>query len=116
VATVARIACVSRQALYKKAKPTTRPQSRPIDDPIEQKIVDVCNDDDYRTDGYRMIAAIVSRLLHRPVNRKRVLRVMRKHKLIQRRKRPERRRRPGKFKVTRPDQLWHLDMERHEAL
>jgi HTH-like domain len=82
VATVARVACVSRPALYQRAKPKPRPQSRTIDDPIEQKIVDTCHVDDYRTDGYRMIAAIVSRLLHRPVNRKRVLRVMRKHKLI----------------------------------
>ena len=110
VATVARIANISRQALYKTPKPRNRPQSREITDPIEQKIVDTCNDSDYQTDGYRMIAAIVSRLLKRPVNRKRVLRVMRKHNLIQRRRRPERRRRPGKFKVTRPDQLWHLDM------
>lgn len=110
VATVARIAQVSRQAIYKTPKPTTKPQSRAITCPIEQKIVDTCRDSDYQTDGYRMITAIVSRLLKRPVNRKRVLRVMRKHKLIQRRRAPERRRRPGTFKVTRPDQLWHLDM------
>ena len=110
VATVARIAQVSRQAIYKTPKPTTRPQSLEVSCPIEQKIVDVCNDSDYQTDGYRMITAIVSRLLKRPVNRKRVLRVMRKHKLIQRKARPERRRRPGKFMVTRPNQLWHLDM------
>ncbi len=110
VATVARIANISRQAIYKTPTPTMKPQSRDISDPIEQKILDTCNEDDYRTDGYRMISAIVSRLLGRPVNRKRVLRVMRKHKLIQRKARPERRRRPGKFTVTRPDQLWHLDM------
>lgn len=53
---------------------------------------------------------MASRRLGRPVNRKRVLRVMRKHGLIQRRRRHERRRRPGRFKVTRPNQLWHLDM------
>ena len=44
------------------------------------------------------------------VNRKRVLRVMRERKLIQRRTREPRRRRPGFFKVERPRQLWHLDM------
>lgn len=110
VATVARIARISRQAIYKTPKPNTKPQSVEITCPIEQKIIEVCNDDDYQTDGYRMVAAIMSRLLHRPVNRKRVLRVMRKHKLIQRKARSERRRRPGKFKVTRPNQLWHLDM------
>ena len=110
VATVALIANVSRQAIYKTPKPSRRPQSCEVTDPIEQKIVDTCNDDDYQTDGYRMIAAVVARLLERPVNRKRVLRVMRKHNLNQRRRRPERRRRPGKFKVTRPNHLWHLDM------
>jgi hypothetical protein len=46
----------------------------------------------------------------RPVNRKRVLRVMRERRLIQRRRRLDRRRRPGFFCVERPDQLWHLDM------
>jgi putative transposase len=44
------------------------------------------------------------------VNRKRVLRVMRERRLIQRRLRVLRRRRPGFFRVERPDQLWHLDM------
>ena len=41
---------------------------------------------------------------------KRVLRVMREHRLIQRRTREPRRRRPGFFMVERPGQLWHLDM------
>lgn len=110
VATVARIAQVSRQAIYKTPKPRSKPQSREITCPIEQRIVDTCRDEHYQTDGYRMITEVVSRDLSRPVNRKRVLRVMRKHKLIQRRQRPARRRRPGTFKVTRPNQLWHLDM------
>ena len=44
------------------------------------------------------------------MNRKRVLRVMRERRLIQRRCRLERRRRPGFFRVERPDQLWHLDL------
>ncbi len=46
----------------------------------------------------------------RAVNRKRVLRVMRERRLIQRRRRLDRRRRPGFFRVTHPDELWHLDM------
>ena len=50
------------------------------------------------------------RRLGRPVNRKRVLRVMRERRLIQRRRPSGRRRRPGFFRVERPDQLWHLDM------
>jgi putative transposase len=62
------------------------------------------------TDGYRLVTAWVRRRLGRRVNRKRVLRVMRERRLIQRRRPLERRRRPGFFGVERPDQLWHLDM------
>jgi putative transposase len=51
----------------------------------------------------------VRRRLGRAVNRKRVLRVMRERRLIQRR-RPVERGRPGFFRVERPNQLWHLDM------
>ena len=63
-----------------------------------------------QTDGYRMIAAFVRRKLGRPVNRMRVLRVMRERKLIQRRRPLDRRKRPGFFRVERPRQLWQLDM------
>ena len=62
------------------------------------------------TDGYRMVTALTRRRLGRRVNRKRVLRVMRERRLIQRRRPLGRRRRPGFFRVERPDQLWHLDM------
>ncbi len=55
-----------------------------------------------QTDGYRMVAAFVRRRLGRPVNRKRVLRVMRERQLIQRRRPLERRKRPGVFRVERP--------------
>ncbi len=84
------------------------PQRRPPADPVEQAIVDeaVAN----QTDGYRMITAFVRRRLGRPVNRKRVLRVLRERKLIQRRRPLERRKRPGFFRVERPRQLWQLDM------
>jgi putative transposase len=57
-----------------------------------------------------MIAALTARELGIPVNRKRVLRVMRLHRLIQRHRPLARRRRPGTFAVTRPNELWHLDM------
>ena len=63
-----------------------------------------------QTDGYRMICAFVRRRLGIAVNRKRVLRVMRERKLIQRRRPLERRKRPGFFRVERPRQLWQLDM------
>jgi putative transposase len=36
--------------------------------------------------------------------------VMRIHRLLQRNRNGDRRRRPGFFRVTRPDELWHLDM------
>jgi putative transposase len=62
------------------------------------------------TDGYRIVTAGVQRKLGRAVNRKRVLRVMRERKLIQRRTHEPHRRRPGFFKVERRGQLWHLDM------
>ncbi len=44
------------------------------------------------------------------INRKRVLRVMRQHRLIQRRRFQPRRHRPGFFRVSRPAELWHMDM------
>jgi hypothetical protein len=62
------------------------------------------------TDGYRMVCALETRKLGRAVNRKRVLCVMRERRLIQRRRRLDRRRRPGFVRVTRPDELWPLDM------
>jgi putative transposase len=84
------------------------PQRRPSTDPVEQAIVVEATAN--QTDGYRMVTAFVRRRLGRPVNRKRVLRVMRERKLIQRRRPLERRKRPGFFQVERPQQLWQLDM------
>jgi len=62
------------------------------------------------TDGTPMVAALASRALDRPVNRKRVQRVMRAHRLLQPIRSGDRRRRPGFFGVTCPDELWHADM------
>lgn len=108
LAAVARVMQVSRQALYRTPKPRSVPQRRPATDPIEQAIVEEALAN--QTDGYRMVCAFVRRRLGRPVNRKRVLRVMRERKLIQRRRPLERRKRPGFFRVERPRQLWQLDM------
>ena len=91
------------QAQTAPASPT-----RPPADEVEAAIVEVAEANP--TDGYRLVTAWASRRLGRPVNRKRVLRVMRERRLIQRRRRLDRRRRPGFFRVERPDQLWHLDM------
>jgi putative transposase len=105
---VARVAGVSRQALYRVPRPRTAPQRRPAVDPVEAAIAEVAEAN--QTDGYRMICAFVRRKLGIAVNRKRVLRVMRERKLIQRRRPLERRKRPGFFRVERPRQLWQLDM------
>jgi putative transposase len=108
VAAVARVMQISRQALYRTPTPRRSPQRRPPADPVEQAIVTEALAN--QTDGYRLICAFVRRRLGRPVNRKRVLRVMRERKLIQRRRPLERRKRPGFFRVERPSQLWQLDM------
>jgi putative transposase len=109
-AAVARVAEISRQAIYRTPRPRRSPASpqKPAVDQVERAIVDVAEQNP--TDGYRMVTALTRRRLRRPVNRKRVLRVMRERRLIQRRRPMGRRRRPGFFRVERPDQLWHLDM------
>jgi len=108
VAPVARVLQISRQAIYRTPKPRRAPQRRPPQGPVEEAIVETAKENP--TDGYRMVWALTRRKLGIRVNRKKVLRVMREQKLIQRRSREPRRRRPGFFRVERPDQLWHLDM------
>jgi len=90
--------------------PRSRDRRRSVGrrDEVERAIVETAKDNP--TDGYRMVWALTRRKLGRAVNRKRVLRVMREHRLIQRRRSVPRRRRPGFFKVTRPVELWHMDM------
>jgi putative transposase len=99
---------ISRQALYRTPTPRSVPQRRPPVDAVEAAIVAEATAN--QTDGYRMVTAFVRRKLGQPVNRKRVLRVMRERKLIQRRRPLQRRKRPGFFRVERPRQLWQLDM------
>ncbi|MBA2633883.1 MAG: IS3 family transposase [Chloroflexi bacterium] len=107
-AAVARVMQISRQALYRVPTPRATPQRRPLTDPVEAAIVGEALAN--QTDGYRMVCAFVRRKLGVPVNRKRVLRVTRERRLIQRRRPLERRMRPGFFRVERPRQLWQLDM------
>ena len=109
-AVVARTLKISRQAIYRVRKPRRAPAapSRPPADEVEAAIVAEAQANP--TDGYRLVTAWVRRRLGRRINRKRVLRVMRERRLIQRRRPLERRHRPGFFRVERPDQLWHLDM------
>ena len=107
---LARVLQISRQAIYRipTKPPVAVSRSRPPVCEVEAAIVEVAEANP--TDGYRMVTAWVSRRLGRAVNRKRVLRVMRERKLIQRRQSEPRRRRLGFFRVERPGQLWHLDM------
>ena len=105
---VARAAGISRQALYRTPRPRRAPLRRAVSDPVERAIVEEALAN--QTDGYRMVCAFVRRRLGVPVNRKKVLRVMREQRLIQRRRPLERRRRPGFFQVERPHQLWQMDM------
>jgi putative transposase len=105
---VARVMQISRQALYRVPTVRRPPQRRPPSDPVEAAIVEEALAN--QTDGYRMICAFVRRRLGIAVNRKRVLRVMRERRLIQRRRPLERRKRPGFFRVERPRQLWQLDL------
>jgi len=102
------VAGISRQAIYRR--PTRRPkgQRRPLD-ATDRMVLAVARAN--ATDGTRMVAALASReLAGRSVNRKRVQRLMREHRLLQPKRSEGRRRRPGYFQVTRPDELWHLDM------
>ncbi len=107
-AVVARVARVSRQALYRapmrRSSVAGPGRGRPGDDAI----VEVAKRNP--TDGTRMVAALTSRELGTPVNRKRVQRVMHAHRLLQRSRNSDRRRRPGYFRVTRLNELWHVDM------
>jgi putative transposase len=106
-AAVARVAGISRQAIYRRSKRPPAGQRRPLDR-VDRVVLAVARGNP--TDGSRMVAALASRELGAQVNRKRVQRIMREHRLLQRCRSEGRRRRPGFFRVERPDQLWHLDM------
>jgi putative transposase len=107
-AVVARVAGISRQAIYRR--PTRPPAGkRRRLDRVDRVVLAVARANS--ADGTRMVAALAGRDLGGPVNRKRVQQLMREHhRLLQRRRSEGRRRRPRFFRVERPDQLWHLDM------
>jgi len=104
---VARVAGVSRQALYRRPARPPKGHRRALDE-VDVGVLAVARE--HPTDGTRMVAALAGRDLGRAVNRKRVQRLMREHRLLQRHRPSGRRRRPGFFQVTRPDELWHVDM------
>jgi len=93
VATTARVMQISRQAIYRVPRPRRAPQRRPVWCPVERAICETAAENP--TDGYRMVWALTRRKLGRAVNRKRVLRVMREQRLIQRRRHQPKRRRPA---------------------
>jgi putative transposase len=107
VAVVARVAGISRQAIYRRPRRPPKGQRRALDD-VDHKILEVARENP--TDGSRMVACLAGRELDAPVNRKRAQRLMREHQLLQPKRSEGRRRRPGYFEVTRPDELWHMDM------
>lgn len=102
------MAGISRQALYRPIRTRPRAAGAGVGRPGDEAIVEVAKANP--TDGTRMVAAIASRQLGVPVNRKKVQRVMRAHRLLQPARGGDRRRRPGFFRVTRPDELWHMDV------
>src|SRR5215211_2453316 len=106
-ALVARVAGISRQAIYHRPARPPKGQRRPLSR-TDEAILGVARENP--TDGTRMVAALASRDLGQRVNRKRVQRLMREHRLLQRHRPLGRRRRPGFFRVERPNQLWHMDM------
>lgn len=107
-ALVARVAQISRQAIYRRPTRPPKGERRPLDE-VDRAVLEVARENP--TDGTRMVAALTAqRLNEQPVNRKRVQRLMREHRLLQPKRTEGRRKRPGYFEVTRPDELWHLDM------
>ena len=107
-AVVTRVLQVSRQSVCRPISRRPAGAGPGRGRPGDESIVEVAKANP--TDGTRMVAALASRKLGEAVNRKRVQRVMREHRLLQRTRNTGRRRRPGFFRVTRPDELWHIDM------
>src|SRR3954469_8088022 len=92
-ALVARVAGIGRQAIYRRPARPPKGQRRPLD-ATDRTVLGVAHGNP--TDGTRMVAALASReLAGRSVNRKRVQRLMREHRLLQPKRSEGRRRRPG---------------------
>jgi len=96
-AVVTRVLQVSRQSVYRPISRRPAGAGPGRGRPGDEAIVEVARANP--TDGTRMVAAIAGRELGAPVNRKRVQRVMRQHKLLQRSRNTDRLRRPGFFRL-----------------
>ena len=80
-AVVARVAGISRQAIYRRPKRLPTGHRRRLD-AADRFVLDVARANP--TDGTRMVAALASREHGVAVNRKRVQRLMREHRLLHR--------------------------------
>jgi hypothetical protein len=58
-AVVARVAAISRQAIYRRPRRPPRGHRRPLDE-VDRVVLEVAREDEHATDKTRMIAAIAS--------------------------------------------------------
>ena len=79
-AVVARVAGISRQAIYRRPGRPPAGQRRALDR-VDRVVLAVARTNPI--DGTRMVAALAGRELGARVNRKRVQRLMREHRLLQ---------------------------------
>ena len=105
---LARVAGISRQAIYRvpRRRPVAAGRGRVSE--TDAAIVKVARANP--TDGTRMVAALATRELSVPVNRKRVQRIMRQHQLLQPTRHTGRRQRPAIRRQTLPPpshRPWH---------
>ncbi|HUZ95594.1 MAG TPA: IS3 family transposase [Edaphobacter sp.] len=103
---VAATLAISRSSLYYRKKPRGSRADRTYD----EQIVVACGEKPAY--GYRRVAWWLRRKENLPVNRKRVLRVMRERGLLvrSRRLRARRRKEWGRVEAAGPNQIWQSDM------
>ncbi len=97
---------ISRSSLYYR----TRPRGSRADRTYDEQIVMACGEK--LAYGYRRVAWWLQRKKGLPVNRKRVLRVMRERGLLvrSRRLRARRKKEWGRVEAAEPNQIWQSDM------
>src|SRR5260370_15913335 len=103
---VAATLAISRSSLYYRR----RPRGSRADRPYDEQIVMACGEK--RAYGYRRVAWWLQRKKGLPVNRKRVLRVMRERGLLvrSRRLRARRKKEWGRVEAAEPNQICQSDM------
>src|SRR5260370_15264932 len=103
---VAATLSISRSSLYYRK----RPRGSRADRSYDEQIVMACGEK--LAYGYRRVAWWLQRKKGLPVNRKRVLRVMRERGLLvrSRRLRARRKKEWGRVEASEPNQIWQSDM------